>query len=59
MRVHRRGTERTHKGLGVLLQNLTVDVIDRVAGKVIAGIVGAAGRAARPHRHRPARAPRT
>src|SRR5262249_13587544 len=45
--VRRRGAKRTQEGLGVLLQNLDVDVIDRVARAVIAGIVGSSGRAAK------------
>ena len=40
------GVERTHQCAGVLLQNVTVDILDRVTGPMIAGIVWAVSRTA-------------
>jgi hypothetical protein len=40
------GVERTHQCAGVLLQNVTVDILDRVTGPMIAGIVWATSRTA-------------
>src|SRR5215831_16399943 len=42
----RRGVERTHQCAGVLLQNVTVDILDSVTGPMIAGIVRATSRTA-------------
>ena len=41
------GAKRPHERSGVLLQDLTVDVVNRVAGAVIAGIIRATSRAAK------------
>ena len=40
------GVECTHQCAGVLLQNVTVDILDRVTGPMIAGIVWATSRTA-------------